>query len=149
MLADFDPDNPGLEYYTGEADHSEYWMYGVNGRLLSKEGFAPLNPKALYWLEGPQKAFVNYKHKRIQLYKGPTLGRYEGTKIMAVADCVGDWREELITSIPGELRVYISTFPAKDRHVALMQDDIYRMDVAMVSMGYLYPPQLSYYFKSD
>lgn len=144
MLADFDPANPGLEYYTGEKDRSEYWMYSVDGKLLSNEGFASLSPIALYWLDGTQKAYAD--RNRIQLYKGRRLGRYEG-RILALADCAGDWREEFITSVPGELRIYTTTISAKDRHVTLMQDDIYRMDVAMVSMGYLYPPQLSYYFE--
>jgi hypothetical protein len=30
-----------------------------------------------------------------------------------------------------------------------MQDAIYRLDVAMVSMGYLYPPQVSYSLRQD
>ena len=81
---------------------------------------------------------------RIQRYHGPQIGAYDGT-ILAVADILGDWREELITTVPGELRVYTTTIPAVDRRITLMKDDIYRMYVAMVSMGYLYPPQLSYY----
>lgn len=143
MLADFDPANPGLEYYTGEKDRSQYWMYGVKGKLLSNEGFASLSPIALYWLDGSLKVYAD--RGDIQCYNGPTIGGYQG-RILAVADCAGDWREEFITSVPGELRIYTTTTAAKDRHVTLMQDDIYRMDVAMVSMGYLYPPQLSYYF---
>jgi hypothetical protein len=37
---------------------------------------------------------------------------------------------------------------AGDRRITLMQDDTYRMYVAKVSMGYLYPPQLSYTLKT-
>ena len=29
-----------------------------------------------------------------------------------VADVLGDWREEIITSVPGELRIYSTTIPA-------------------------------------
>jgi rhamnogalacturonan endolyase len=54
----------------------------------------------------------------------------------------------LITTVPGQLRIYTTTAPSQQRHVTLMQDDIYRLDAAMVSMGYFYPPQLSYYFGS-
>lgn len=146
MLANFDPDNPGLEYYTGEKDRSQYWTYSVDGKRLSTDGLETLSPKALYWLDGTLKVYAD--RGQIRLYHGDRIGGYEG-QILAVADCVGDWREEFITSVPGELRIYTTTVPAKDRHVALMQDAIYRLDVAMVSMGYLYPPQLSYYFTQD
>jgi rhamnogalacturonan endolyase len=142
MLANFDPNNPGLEYYTGEKDRSQYWMYSVDGKLLSTQQLGSLSPVALYWLDGFLKAYAD--QGKIQLYKGQIIGEYEG-RILAAADCVGDWREEFITSVPGELRIYTTTIPAKDHRITLMQDDIYRLDVAMVSMGYLYPPQLSYY----
>lgn len=144
MLANFDPANPGLEYYTGEKDRSAYWTYGVNGRLLSTEKLESLSPKALYWLDGSLKVYAD--RGKIRFYKGKQIGEYEG-RILAVGDFIGDWREEFITTVPGELRIYTTTIPAKDRHAAFIQDDIYRLDVAMVSMGYLYPPQLSYYFR--
>jgi rhamnogalacturonan endolyase len=53
----------------------------------------------------------------------------------------------MITAVEGKLRIYTTTIPAKNRRVTLMQDPIYRNDVTMVSMGYFYPPQLSYYMK--
>ena len=59
-----------------------------------------------------------------------------------LADVLGDWREELITSIPGELRIYSTTVPAKSRRVCLMQDRLYRTSVAHQATGYFYPPQL-------
>jgi rhamnogalacturonan endolyase len=37
-----------------------------------------------------------------------------------------------------------TTVPATTRHVNLMQDPLYRNDVALVSMGYFYPPNTSY-----
>jgi rhamnogalacturonan endolyase len=55
-------------------------------------------------------------------------------------DCLGDWREEILTSVEGELRIYTTTIPAKTRRVCLMQDRKYRTDVAVQSMGYYYPP---------
>ncbi len=147
MFANFDPANPGLEYYTGEKDRSQHWMYSVDGKLLSTENLGTLSPKALYWLDGSLKVYAD-DHGEVRLYNGPKIGNYEG-RILAVADCLGDWREEFITSVPGELRIYTTTIPARDRHVCLMQDNIYRLDVAMVSMGYLYPPQLSYYLTQE
>jgi rhamnogalacturonan endolyase len=62
-----------------------------------------------------------------------------------MVDMVGDWREELITSLPGELRVYSTTIPAKDRRVSLMQDPLYRNGIVARTMGYTQPPMTSYY----
>ena len=39
------------------------------------------------------------------------LTRIEGSMV-AVVDLLGDWREEIITSVPGELRIYVTTIPA-------------------------------------
>jgi rhamnogalacturonan endolyase len=63
-------------------------------------------------------------------------------EVIAVVDCLGDYREEVITSLKGELRIYSTTIPTKDRRVCLMQDHQYRMGVVAQTMGYYYPAQL-------
>jgi rhamnogalacturonan endolyase len=146
LFGEWDPGNPGYELYTGEKDRSRHWTYSVSGRLLSQEPFRSLAPTPLYWLDGPLKMIA--EAGRIGPYKGRSVGEFEG-RILAAADILGDWREELITTVPGELRIYTTTSPSKQRRTALMQDPIYRLDVAMVSMGYFYPPQLSEYFALD
>ena len=45
----------------------------------------------------------------------------------------------------GELRIYTTTLPAKDRRVCLMQDPVYRADVAHRSQGYDQSPVTGYY----
>lgn len=62
--------------------------------------------------------------------------------IIGIADCMGDWREELIVSVAGELRIYSTTIPATTRRVCLMQDRQYRTGVGMQTMGYLSPPMV-------
>lgn len=74
-------------------------------------------------------------------YVEEEFGPLEG-KFVAIADCLGDWREELIMSLPGEIRIYSTTIPAQSRHACLMQDRQYRTAVARQTMGYLYPPIL-------
>lgn len=64
-----------------------------------------------------------------------------------MADMEGDWREELITALPGELRIYRTDIPATDRRVTLMQDALYRSYVAHRSMGYPQAPVPSYYLE--
>ncbi len=64
---------------------------------------------------------------------------------MIWADLVGDWREEILTYTDGELRLYTTVIPATDRRVTLMQDPLYRSDVALKAMGYDQGPMTSYY----
>jgi len=71
------------------------------------------------------------------------LQSLEGVQVVW-ADILGDWREEIIVSIPGELRIYSTTIPAKNRRACLMQDPIYRIDVVHLSMGYGQPPMIGY-----
>lgn len=140
MVGDIDPTHPGMECYAGEAKGgSNYWLYSAKGERLSNQSLGELSPKAIFWLDGPTKVFIVGK----TIYKWPRkkVGEIEG-RIVAIADCIGDWREEIITALDGEIRVYSTTVPATSRRVCLMQDRLYRTDVAMQTMGYFYPPQL-------
>ena len=62
-----------------------------------------------------------------------------------IGDLYGDWREEIVTSLPGEIRIYSTNIPAKDRRTCLMQDPIYRSYICQRSMGYPQAPVPSYY----
>jgi rhamnogalacturonan endolyase len=139
MVGDIDPTHPGMECYVGEQNGSNYWLYTASGERLSNKSLGELAPKAVFWADSPTKVLV--KRGKIEEYQGPQLGTIKGN-IVAIADCVGDWREELITSIDGEIRIYTTTIPAKSRRICLMQDRQYRTAVAMQTMGYFYPPQL-------
>jgi hypothetical protein len=85
------------------------------------------------------------RSQTIVKYKGETLTTGIEGSIVMMADIVGDWREELITSLPGELRIYTTTIPAKDRRPSLMQDPGYRLEVAHRSMGYEQSPVPGFY----
>ena len=142
LLADIDPTNPGMEFYGGEKFLKDRWLYSAtDGKLLSREDFGSLAPNPIYWDDSYVKPYLT-REGDIVKYKGAKLGQIEG-KVIAIADILGDWREEIITSVPGELRIYTTTIPATRRNVWLMEDPIYRNDVSHVSMGYLYPPQLT------
>jgi rhamnogalacturonan endolyase len=140
MVGDIDPAHPGMEVYAGEAKGgTNYWLYSAEGKRLSNESLGELSPKAVFWLDGPNKVYIVGR----TIYKWPRekVGEIEG-RIVAIADCIGDWREELVTSVKGQLRIYTTTIPATTRKVCLMQDRLYRTDVAMQTMGYFYPPQV-------
>jgi rhamnogalacturonan endolyase len=139
LFGDIDPDNPGMEFYAGEKALPDRWMYSaLTGRLLSREDLGSLSPNALFWDDTQIKAYA--VNDKIVKYNGPQLAAFQG-RIVGLADCLGDWREELITVVPGELRIYTTTIPATTRRICLLQDRLYRTDVTMQSMGYFYPPQ--------
>ncbi len=145
LCADFDPSHRGMECYSGERDHPKRWLHNAKGELLATEKTfdVGLAPRAVYWDADPQRELV--QGGRIFDFGTETthLAGVEGRQT-AWADVLGDWREEIITSVNGELRVYTTTIPAADRRVCLMQDPIHRLDVAHLAMGYPQPPMTSF-----
>ena len=55
---------------------------------------------------------------------------------MIVADILGDGREELVTGLAGELRIYSSNIPSLSSKICLMLSYLYRMAFTDTSMGY-------------
>jgi rhamnogalacturonan endolyase len=142
LLADIDPTNPGLELYSGEKALTNRWLFSArDGKLLSLEDLGSLAPNPIYWDDSYVKPYLT-RDGDIVKYRGAKLGKIDG-RVIAIADILGDWREEIITTVPGELRIYTTAIPASRRNVWLMEDPIYRNNVSHVSMGYLYPPQLT------
>ncbi|HUU18541.1 MAG TPA: hypothetical protein VMW72_15430 [Sedimentisphaerales bacterium] len=145
LIGDIDPDIPGMELYAMEKDRSQCWLYSAQGKLLANQDLGGHSPRAFYWTDGPTKVYSPFSYRasssRIMKYKGAQIAEFPG-RIAAISDCMGDWREELVTIAKGEVRIYTTTIPAGTRRVCLMQDYLYRMDVAMQMMGYFYPPQL-------
>jgi rhamnogalacturonan endolyase len=139
MCADIRADKPGLECYAGESDGSQYWLYSAKGELLSQEKLGGLAPVVAWWDGDEQKEIL--LDGALRHYRGDPLTRIEGS-VLAVADLLGDWREELVVAVPGELRIYSTTLPASTRKVTLLQNHQYRMGLATQGMGYWCPPQL-------
>jgi rhamnogalacturonan endolyase len=140
LVADLVPDEPGLECYAGESKGgSNYWFYTATGKLLGHENLGDLAPRAVYWLDGSTKVFE--VGGRLLKYPREEVARIQG-RVVAIADFLGDWREEIVTTVEGELRAYPTTVPTALRRAWLMEDRLYRNDVAVQTMGYFYPPQL-------
>jgi len=78
-------------------------------------------------------------------YGGKVVATGIEGRVLATVDILGDWREEIITALPGELRIYTTTIPAVDRRVCLMQDPVYRSMVTESASGYAQVPVTSYY----
>ncbi|MHB1034813.1 MAG: rhamnogalacturonan lyase family protein [Pirellulales bacterium] len=153
MVADIDPAVPGLECFASEDSKGgsrERYLFSAAGKLLATGADVPGCRNWLYWdgdlvreTIGGGRGFG--RGLSIVKYKGPTLASGIEGAVMMMADLAGDWREELVTILPGELRVYATTIPAQDRRVCLMQDPVYRAEVAHRSMGYEQSPVPGYY----
>ena len=142
MCGDIAADHPGQECYACEKDKSQHWLYTATGQRIGKERIGGLNPWSLWWDADPQKELLY--DRRIRDYRGKTWVDLAGMRRNAfVADILGDWREELIASFPGEIRIYTTTIPADTRRTCLMQDRHYRTYVATSGSGYHTPPQHS------
>ena len=148
MCSDIDPTHPGSEGYGGERDFKEKrWLFSASGELISTEDVANLAPRTAYWDADPQREIV--RGSRIYDYGGEDVFTDLEGRLQMVADVLGDWREELIMTLPGEMRIYTTPLPADSRHVCLMQDPIYRSYVYSAAMGYYQVPMLSRYLGDD
>jgi len=139
MVGDVLADSPGMEVFAGERDLKQRWLYSAKGKLIEFNESGSLSPRAVWWDADPQKEVVvsgairDWGKEPIQPIKG---------RVIAVVDCLGDYREEVITALKGELRIYTTTIPTSDRRPCLMQDHQYRLGVVAQTMGYYYPAQL-------
>jgi rhamnogalacturonan endolyase len=96
----------------------------------------------VYWDADPQAELI--ARRRIADYGSTTVQQEIEGDVVLIADVLGDWREEIFTSRPGELRIYTTPISATDRRVCLLQDPVYRNTVAAASQGYFYNAMLSY-----
>ena len=146
LCSDIDPRHAGAECYSADTDQQKKLAWALlhtsKGKVISRDKSWGFGPLVAYWDADCQRELV--RGSRIAKYDGTQVGdRIEG-RLVAVADILGDWREELIVSTKGELRTYVTTVPARDRRPCLMQDPLYRMDVVVGAMGYYQSPMLSY-----
>ena len=146
MCSDIDARHPGCECYSADTDSQKKYAWSrlrtCTGEVISDENLGGFGALVVHWDADVQRELL--LRGNIQDYRG---GRHQPQiegHIAAVAEVLGDWREEIITSVPGELRIYTTTIPAADRRVCLMQDPIYRMDVVCAAMGYFQVPMTSY-----
>ena len=135
LVADIDPAYPGMECW------GDKYFFSAKGQVIP--GPVPSQNELVFWDADDLREL----HSRgvISKWKPSTeLGKTQGS-VQHVADITGDWREEIVTFINGELRIYSTSIPATSRRVCLMQDPLYRNDVTHRSMGYTHVPMTSYY----
>ena len=157
MVADIDPTLPGLESFAAEdpkghramrvPGNDNKYLFDAKGNLIGTGEDVPPRGDWLWWDAGKVRQYISGSREGISVMKykqGEVQSGFQGRVIMT-ADLFGDWREEIITALPGELRIYSTTIPSEDRRVTLMQDNTYRQTVTVRTMGYQQPPVPSYY----
>ena len=162
MVADFDPAHPGLECFASEdrkgGSTDKYLLTSDGKKLNVTNNEVPGCRNWVWWdadllretFKGDDNRWgasssSDGRQQSVWKWKGETLTAGIEGDILMIADMEGDWREEVITALPGELRIYRTNIPARDRRVTLMQDALYRSYVAHRSMGYPQAPVPSYY----
>ena len=154
-VGDIDPRYPGMEVWANKG--LKQLFYSAKGEAIP--GPVPSTSDLVWWDAdllreqiGPGsfgRGVPSPAGRPIGKWSNGALQPIAGASIQGqvqhVADVLGDWREEIVTFTNGELRIYSTTIPARDRRVCLMQDPVYRHDVTVRSMGYPHVPQVSYY----
>lgn len=138
--ADISPIHPGVELAGSDADGHKLtdkrWMFTGDGILLHEGVDMPFGFGAttIFWDADLQAEL--FRGGKFSDYEGGECGGRSMGSNRLIADVTGDWREEVITTVPGELRIYSTSIPAMDRRVCLMQDCSYRMRHLTNAMGY-------------
>ncbi len=145
MVADIDPTHAGLECFASEDRKG-----GSDGRYLLTAQGEPIASARIpscrnwVWWDGD---LLRETLEAGQLIKWPdtvVTESIEGT-VLLIGDIEGDWREEIVTAVGDEIRIYSTCIPAADRRTTLLQDPLYRSYLVERSQGYPQSPVPSYY----
>ena len=149
MCSDIDGRYPGSECYSADTDSSKKFAWArlrtARGEVISEENLGGFSPKCIYWDADVQREIL--KRGFVSKYRGSTLRtRIEG-HIAAVADILGDWREEILMTSPDgrSLRLYTTTMPTENRLYTLMHDPQYRLSTAWQNVVYNKPPHTGFF----
>lgn len=162
MVADIDPSRPGLECFASEdrkgGSDDKYLLTSLGEKYNKSNDEVPNCRNWVWWdadllretIVGSNNqwgASSSSEGKKQRLAKADGVHLTAGIEgdIIMIADILGDWREEIVTALPGEIRIYSSNIKSKDRRVTLMQDPIYRSYVLQRSQGYPQSPVPGYY----
>jgi rhamnogalacturonan endolyase len=131
MVADLLGEEAGRQLYAAEIGGRKH-LLAADGREIRGD-ISDWSPDAMgvYWGAIRAQSVLNPALIRLSGYadKQPILALEEG-RVLCVVDLLGDWREEIIVAVPGEIRVYTTTIPSPERRVTPMQDRMYRTGAA-------------------
>ncbi len=147
MVADIDPTHPGLECFASEdrkgGSDVRYLLTAQGETLTTDSNKIPPCRNWIWW----DSDLLRETLRGDRIVKWPDTTLTEGIEgaILMIADIEGDWREEIITAVGDEIRIYSTCIPATDRRTMLLQDPIYRSYIVERSQGYPQSPVTSYY----
>src|SRR5690606_32395379 len=129
MVADIDPSSPGLECFASEdrkGGSSEKYLLSAQGKRLASNEDVPPCRNWIWWDSGHTRqmffgddnrwgaeSMSNGRSQSIGYWKGEKITNGIYGDIIMIADLFGDWREEVVTALPGELRIYHTNIPAR------------------------------------
>ncbi|MGV8827270.1 MAG: rhamnogalacturonan lyase family protein [Breznakibacter sp.] len=161
MVADIDSATPGLECFASEdrkGGSSDKYLLTAQGEKIASNRDVPSCRNWIWWdSSNIRQTFFGDDNRRgagsQSEGSSQSIGYWKGAKltdniigdIVFIGDIAGDWREEVITALPGELRVYTTNYPATNRSVSLLQDAVYRSYTIQRSQGYPQSPVPSFY----
>ena len=102
LVGDIDPAYPGMEVW------ADRFFYTAKGEAIL--GDIPPLDGLVWWDADPLRELQT--RGRVSKWQGPVLTSDIEGNVMAWADILGDWREEIITYTSGELRIYTTIIPA-------------------------------------
>lgn len=155
-IGDIDPCYPGIECWA--AGGGARWLFSCKGEVISSAPKMPYCNFSIWWDGDLLRELMDIHRGRgivsidkwdwenakvVNLFEAPAQGAYNAP--LAYGDIFGDWREEVITYADGEIRIYTTTIPAEKRLYTFMHDPIYRIDVALQTMGYMQTPHPSFF----
>ncbi len=144
MCSDISSRHPGRECYSRDIGRDDSKkksrLWNAAGKVLSSENKWGTGTWTVWWEADAQREIIGEK---IHEFQGSTYDVRPEGDLLGVADIFGDWREEIITDPGGEIRIYTTTIPSRNRLMSPMVDSLYRTDVAHQTMGYHQPPMTS------
>lgn len=160
MVTDFDPKSPGLECFASEdrkGGSTDKYLFDSKGKKLNTTDDEVPGARNWVWWDGDllRETFKGDDNRwgagstgfsqTIWKWNDKDLTDEILGNILMIVDLDGDWREEVITALRGEIRIYRTNIPAKDRRTTLLQDPVYRSYITHRSMGYPQSPVPSFY----
>ncbi len=144
VTADLTAANAGMECWGGTPD--------LRTCKNKSAGQNPASTNFLCWWDGDLLREL-LDGNRVTKYGGSALltatgcSSINGTKSNPVlsADLFGDWREEVIFSCSGKLRIFTTTIPANHKLYTLMHDRQYRLSIAWQNVAYNQPPHPGFF----
>ncbi|MGL4594558.1 MAG: hypothetical protein ACRCUY_07510, partial [Thermoguttaceae bacterium] len=140
MVSDIDARFPGCEIWSGERDEEkDRWLRDAHGTIIpipEKFPIRSLGPRSVWWDEDEQRELLIGNTPTDYPSFNPVCDTKIEGDVRLIGDILGDWREEIVTTVKGELRIYSTSIPAQSRRTTLLKDRNYRATLRESTSGY-------------